>query len=249
MQHHFRAFSFVDRIRAFTPGQHIRGAYQVPVGADVFPLSLVAEAVGQLAAWAAMATVGFTHRPVAGLAGRIELGTGPQPGHWLELEAELESVDAEAVAYAGRARAGGEPVIRLEHCVGPMLPVVEFDDPQALRERFELLRGGGATPGLFGGLPELTPVPAESEPGRLMRATLAVPAQAPFFADHFPRRPVFPGSLLMHANLQLAAALAAQLPPPAAGGRWTVGFVADMKLRSFIPPGSVLALEVRLDEL
>jgi 3-hydroxyacyl-[acyl-carrier-protein] dehydratase len=74
-----------------------------------------------------------------------------------------------------------------------------------------------------------------------------VPASAPLFADHFPRRPVFPGTLLMHMNLQLAAALAAELPPPA-NGQWTLRSLRDVKLRAFIPPGELLELEAKVNE-
>jgi hypothetical protein len=55
-----------------------------------FPLPLVGEAIGQLAAWAAMAAVEFGQRPVAGLAGSIELLGEPRPGQVLELAAGLD---------------------------------------------------------------------------------------------------------------------------------------------------------------
>lgn len=248
MNEHFRAFSFVDRITAHEPGLRIRGGYTIPAGLDAFPGSLVAEAVGQLAAWAAMAVTGFERRPVAGLAGRIELLASIRPGQELELAAEMESADEDAVAYRGTARVNGTPVIRLEDCVGPMMPVVEFDDPRALRERFALLEGRGAEPGGFTGLPALGLDPVRDDAGGAEGAVLHVPASAPFFADHFPRRPVFPGSLLMHLNLQLAAALAGGLAPPAGGVRWTLRTVQDMKLRAFIAPGETLQLEARLNE-
>jgi 3-hydroxymyristoyl/3-hydroxydecanoyl-(acyl carrier protein) dehydratase len=170
-----------------------------------------------------------------------------QPGQTLELAADLDTVDMEAVSYGGTASVGGKPVIRLEHCVGPMMPLEEFDDPQALRSRFAVLCGSGATPGGFGGIPPLAFVRTNGEPGQSVRATLQVPGSAPFFGDHFPRRPVFPGTLLMHLNLQLVAALAAEIPAPA-GGCWHLKSVSDMKLRAFIPPGENLELEVKLDE-
>jgi 3-hydroxymyristoyl/3-hydroxydecanoyl-(acyl carrier protein) dehydratase len=248
MSEHFRAFSFVDRITAHEPGSRIRGGYVIPADLEAFPGSLVAEAVGQLAAWAAMAAAGFERRPVAGLAGRIELLAGIRPGQELELAAEMESVDEDAVAYRGTAQVNGTPVIRLEDCVGPMMPVEEFDDPRALRERFALLEGPGAEPGGFTGLPTLGLDPVRDGAGGATRAVLHVPAAAPFFADHFPRRPVFPGSLLMHLNLQLAAALAGELPPPAGGTGWALRIVRDMKLRTFIAPAETLDLEARLNE-
>ena len=68
MDDHFRAFSFVDRIQPDTGGAQIRGSYQIPEALTEFSSSLVAEAVGQLAAWAAMVAVDFRARPVAGIA-------------------------------------------------------------------------------------------------------------------------------------------------------------------------------------
>ena len=249
MDEHFRAFSFVDRIDSIQPGVRIGGRYAIPVGLESFPASLVAEAVGQLAALGAMAAVDFQCRPVAGLAGSIDLLAPVRPGQVLDLAAELETVDTDAVAYSGTAQVDGVPVLRLEHCVGPMMPLAEFDDPQALRDRFALLQGDGAVPGTFGGVPSFVLKPNGGETGQSLRATLRVPTSAPFFADHFPRRPVFPGSLLMNANLELAAALAAQLPAPPAGGSWTLRCLTDVKLRAFTPPGETLEIEARLSQL
>src|SRR5215470_16103807 len=149
MGEHFCAFSFVDRITDFQSGIRIRGRYAIPSELDAFPSSLAAEAVGQLAAWAAMAALNFERRPVAGLAGAIRLLAPIRPGQTLELSVELEGGDADAIGYSGVALIDGNPVIRLEHCVGPMVPQEEFDCPRALRERFELLCGPGAMPGGF----------------------------------------------------------------------------------------------------
>ncbi len=244
MDGHFCAFSFVDRITSLQRGSSIRGQYAIPPKLDAFPVSLVAEAVGQLAAWAAMAAVDFTHRPVAGIAGRIELLSIVQPGQVLDLSAELESVDIDAVGYCGTACVDGRPVIRLLDCIGPMLPLKEFDEPDAMRERCGLLHTVGAIPGGFPGLPALALARGECERGHLARAVLRVPSGAPFFADHFPRRPVFPGILLMHASMQTAAMLVEECCGKDA--TWLPRTISDMKLRSFISPGATLNLEARL---
>lgn len=249
-QHHFRAFSFVDRVTAVQSGISVRGTYTIPATIKEFSGSLVSEAVGQLAAWGSMAAVNFKSRPVAGIAGLVEMPGTVQPGQTLELAAEIESVEEDAVAYNGMASVNGSPVIRLHNCVGPMLPVEEFDDPQALRDRYSLLCGSGAAPGAFDGIPALTLDNLTREPGKSARATLQVPTEAPFFSDHFPRKPVFPGSLLMQLNLQLAGKLAEQLSrgSDAPATAWKLQSVSDMKLRTFIPPGEFLELEVKLDE-
>jgi hypothetical protein len=51
---HFAAFSFVDRITEFVPARSARGVFHVPATIPAFPACLVAEAVGQLAAWVSM---------------------------------------------------------------------------------------------------------------------------------------------------------------------------------------------------
>jgi 3-hydroxymyristoyl/3-hydroxydecanoyl-(acyl carrier protein) dehydratase len=238
MDGHFRAFSFVDRITSVEPGIRIRGEYTIPDTLDSFPLSLVGEAVGQLAAWSAMAAVNFTHRPVAGIAGAVELLADIRPGQRLELSAELQALDTEAAGYFGAACVAGVPVLRLLDCVGPMVPIDEFDDPQALRDRFDLLTTAGATPGAFGGLPPLWLEFESDETGQPASATLPVPVGAPFFSDHFPRRPVFPGTLLINASLQLASRFAA-----GTNVRWMPRSISNVKLRTFIAPGSTLNLK------
>ncbi len=243
MDAHFRAFSFVDRITSVRNGTQIRGHYAIPSDVDEFPVSLVGEAVGQLAAWAAMSALKFTHRPIAGLAGCIEFPGGAERGHscpqqlpngkqlieppcgpqnvtadrnvraplstpsalressstaqsWssalrphgvLELAANLESVDTESVAYNGTAHADGRLVVRLQDCLGPMVPLADLDDPQALANRFDLLCGPGAAPGGFRGLPPLALERTAGETGR-RRALLSKCRPRPPFS-----RTIFPG--------------------------------------------------------
>jgi 3-hydroxymyristoyl/3-hydroxydecanoyl-(acyl carrier protein) dehydratase len=248
MDLHFRAFSFIDRITSLDDKVRIRGRYTIPGGLTAFSTSLAAEAVGQLAAWAGMAAVNFRLRPIAGIGGTVEYLSSPRPGQELEISADLESLDDDAVAYDGVASADGVPVVRLKNCVGPMVPLEEFDDPEHLRDRFAILRGAGAAPGGFGGLPLIQVDRARNSSSQSRCATVHVPASADFFADHFPRRAVFPGSLLMHVNLELAAELAAELPAPATGGQWQLRAVHDVKFRAFIPPGDLLKTEVRVAE-
>jgi len=72
-----------------------------------------------------------------------------------------------------------------------------------------------------------------------------VPAAAPFFADHFPRRPVFPATLLLDAQIGLALQLAAEALDLPAGTQPAPVRMTHVKMRSFIPPGEVLALDAQ----
>jgi len=243
MSPHFAAYSFVDRITEFEPAKRARGAFAVPAHLPAFSSCLVAEAVGQLAAWVSMAHIDFRGRPVAALATETRFTGDAVPGRALDLAVDIADCDDDAVAYSGAAYVDGQRIIELVDCLGPMLPVADFDSPEALRERFELLLDGGAAPGRFQGvqLPDVTIV--EHVPGESMRATLDVPESAPFFGDHFPRRAVFPATLLLDTQIRLARDLAR-------GAAWRNGGeprpvrVTNVKVRAFTLPGQKLELSV-----
>jgi 3-hydroxyacyl-[acyl-carrier-protein] dehydratase len=246
MADHFAAFSFVDRITEFEPGRRAGGRYVVPAGVAAFPSCLVAEAVGQLAAWAAMAHVDFRGRPVAALASETRFCSDVVPGSTLRLAVDIQSCDDDAVAYAGRARVDGTDVIELVDCLGPMLPVEEFDSPSELAARLRLIRGEGATAGAFRGVVAPRVVPSSDVPGVSASATLHVPESAPFFGDHFPRRPVFPATLLLDAQIGHAMSVANAATHWPAGTKPSPSRMTHVKMRSFIPPGAVLEIDAKL---
>ncbi len=244
----FRAFSFVDRITRCTPGVRVEGIYTVPPHVTRFPNSLMAEAVGQLAAWSAMARLDFAWRPVAGLAAESRYHHAAAPGALLALEANIERCDPEAVAYSGRASINGHCAVELVDCVGPMLPMEEFDAPETVRSDFALLCTRGAAADRFNGVPVPQLTTVEHAPGRRVRANLRVPqrTEAAYFDDHFPRRPVFPGTLLMDAFAQLAVPLARERPHAQGDAPFEVRNVSHVKIRSFTAPGAELELDVEL---
>ena len=246
MTDHFAAFTFVDRITELAEGARARGVFAVPAGIREFPACLVAEAVGQLAAWVAMSKIEFRGRPVAALATETRFHRDVRPGEMLELGVEIEDCDDDAVAYSGWANVGGAQAIELIHCLGPMLPVEDFDSPDEMRCHFALLRGRGSPGGRFGGVDAPRIDVIEHTPGRFERAELHVPEHARFFADHFPRNPVFPATLLLDSQIRLAASLAREAlartaePVPAR--------MTHMKMRSFITPGQIVEIKAALAE-
>src|SRR5271169_2017147 len=242
MSDHFAAFSFVDRITALEPGVGGRACFDVPGHIGSFPACLVAEAVGQLAAWIAMARIDFRGRPVAALATETLFHGQVAPGSRLELEVEVESCDDEAVAYGGGAYVDGTRVIELKDCLGPMLPVQEFDAPEALRERFGLLCAVGAPGGRFRGVAVPALIGLDGVAGQSARALLQVPQSAPFFADHFPRRPVFPATLLLDSQIRLAMDLARSAIGAAATTPLIPRRMTHVKMRSFLAPGQQVEL-------
>ena len=244
MNGRYASFTFVDRITVIEPGVAATGTFHIPAHAGTFPSSLLAEATGQLAAWVAIARLGFRLRPVAGIARETVYAGVPQPGDALEMEIRIDSCEDDAVAYQGRARIDGRTVLELTDCVGPMLPLDAFDDPDAMRAFYAVLCSTGASVDRFPGI-EVAPLePLEHETGRHASARLAVPREAPYFLDHFPRRHVFPGTLLLDRMTTLAARVASEA---AAGAAVLARRVTDVKLRSFTEPGASLTLIADLD--
>lgn len=246
MSDHFRAFSFVDRILSDSVGERIEGEYRVPGTIAAFPSSLVAESIGQCAAMSSMKVVDFRFRPVAGIAGAVDFFRPVRPGEILRLEATLVKADEEAVGYDGVATVDGEPVVRLHDCLGPMVPMEDFDDPAAVAARYDLLSGEGAEPGVFPGVPLLDYEAGESEPGEWAEGLFRIPETGSFFGDHFPRRPVFPGTLLMDAKLRFVEEFAAGLP---GDGSWEVAGMRNIKLRAFMPPGEELSFRAEAEKI
>ncbi len=240
MDDHFSAFTFVDRITQLSAGASARGLFSIPARVRDFPACLVAEAVGQLAAWVAMSRIDFRGRPVAALATETRFHRDVRPGDALELGVEIDDCDDHAVAYSGWARVGGAMAIELVDCLGPMLPVEDFDSPDAMREHFLLLCGPGSAGGSFDGIDPPAVAISAHVAAESVRANLQVPRHARFFADHFPRNPVFPATLLLDSQIRLATELAREVI-----GRGPAPMPARMthvKMRSFIAPGQLVEI-------
>ncbi|HVF65668.1 MAG TPA: hypothetical protein VNE58_16900 [Casimicrobiaceae bacterium] len=243
MQGRYAAFTFVDRITTLVPGVSARATFHIPATIRGFPSALLAEATGQLAAWVAVAKLDFRLRPVAGIAHESIYTGAPKPGDTLVTEIRIDSCEDDAVAYQGTARIADDTVCTLRDCVGPMLPLEDFDDADAMRAFFATLTTAGAAIDRFEGVDDLPLDVVEQDVGGRIAATLDVPDTAGFFADHFPRRPVFPGTLLLDRMAALADRVVRELRKPAG----SLHRVTDVKLRSFIEPGTRLQLRASVE--
>ena len=242
-------FILVDRISGTARGR-ARGVLKLPAGVEGVPACMAAEAVGQLAAWIAMERSGFSLRPVAGVAGKVRGPGRPPAARLLDLEVEIESMDDRAVIYSGRALASEREAVKLEGCLGPMLPIERFDDPERMRSLHAELVSTGRNEGSSGPpeFPRITPRRIQRE-GGIARAELEAPREAGFYADHFPRRAVFPGTLLLDAMIRLAEPVAAVSIGLSEESAPSSVSVSGAKMRAFVEPGDILALEASLERV
>jgi 3-hydroxyacyl-[acyl-carrier-protein] dehydratase len=87
---------------------------------------------------------------------------------------------------------------------------------------------------------------AERSGDRIVTEWRADPA-APFFAGHYPGRPLVPGVLLCECALQAGAILCAGEDAPE-GSVPVVAKIAEARFRRMVVPGETVRCEVSLDE-
>jgi 3-hydroxyacyl-[acyl-carrier-protein] dehydratase len=88
----------------------------------------------------------------------------------------------------------------------------------------------------------------ELEPGRRVVATREVRAEDPWFAGHFPGRPVMPGVLIVEAMAQ-AGAVAVLIEEENRGKIAFFAGIDDCRFKRVVEPGDVLTLTCEIDAL
>jgi 3-hydroxyacyl-[acyl-carrier-protein] dehydratase len=86
----------------------------------------------------------------------------------------------------------------------------------------------------------------ELEPGRRVVARREVRAEDPWFAGHFPERPVMPGVLIVEAMAQ-AGAVAVLIEEQNQGKIAFFAGIDDCRFKRVVSPGDVLTLTCEID--
>ncbi len=86
------------------------------------------------------------------------------------------------------------------------------------------------------------------KPGEYLVAVKNVSVNEPFFPGHFPKRPVFPGVLIMEALAQATGLLAfkTQGKKPDGTSLYYFAGIDDCRFKQPVQPGDQLILEVKL---
>ena len=232
------------------------------------PPCILGEAAGQLAAWTVMAANDFTRRPVGALIERVDILGQVHGGDPVLLDIRVEEVDDKSLIYHGVARVLGADVVRFENAFSPLLPVEDFDDPSDLGRHFHDIHQPGEASDLSlvasldpAKVPTSSPLAAyddarpidygcslilDHDPGREIVAEKRFDGTEPFFADHFPRKPVVPLTVLMECLLRMAR----QLLDEGSDGHDPMSriTVRNAKINRFIHPNDSIRTTVRMLE-
>ena len=252
-------FLFVERIVELVPATFVRGLMTITAenaflclddkGVMCFMPSFIGEALGQLAAWNVMFSNDFKQRPVAGIASSARLIRPAYVGETLILESFIDHLDDTAVQYHSVARVGDEVIFSIDGALGPLLPMSDFIEPAVVRQQFQdIYYPDGAS---FAAVhddttvsPVLSKVPMvfdrtfDFEAGVRLSAEKTIRADAPYFPDHFPKKPVWPMTVLLECTINLAREFVLRSKFDAV---YQVSEVRRVKMKDFVQPGDVIS--------
>ena len=257
-------FLFVDRILHSVRGEWIQGIKHITpddyylsltdTGLQHFMPSLIGETLGQLAAWNVMEAIDFAKRPVAGVVACATVHRPAYVGETLLLESYIDSLDDVAVQYHSVARVDDDIVFTIDGALGPLLPMGDFIGQDEVRRQFaEINRPGEwpipllesserliTTPEMRAQCPSFDAI-LTSEPGIQLTAIKRISRSVPYFADHFPNKPVLPMTILLECKLNLAREFIKRAEFKQS---YQVGEMRRIKMNVFVYPGDVVTCQV-----
>lgn len=263
-------FLFVDKILSTGTNGVVRGIKHITAddyyltrdesGQIVFMPCLIGETLGQLAAWQVMKECDFKLRPVAGVVASATSHQSVPVGSTLQLESVIESCDESAVQYHSVATVGKDVVFTIDGALGPMLPMSDFIDAEVVRRQYkEIAPNGEDHPGIDSLLPSettqqlfkpsISPISfqfdgvIDFQPKQSIQAIKKITFAAPYFADHFPLKPVLPLTVLLESKINLARTFLdhSQFAKP-----YRFEQMRKIKMNAFVQPGEVVHTNVKV---
>ena len=261
-------FLFVDQVIECKPKVSIRGVKHITAddyylcqdeqGLTCFIPSLIGETLGQLAAWNVMVACDFELRPVAGICSSAKFTRSAYLCETLLLEAVIDDLDAQMVAYHATASVGDQVVCTLSGALGPLLPMHDFIDPQYVRQQWaeinrpsswpvqENTAGQALCPPVILRPPMTFDRMCSVEPMVGCVAEKCLTRAADYFPDHFPNKPVMPLTVLLECKRNLARSF---LEISGLSEFSTLYEVRKIKMHAFILPGDRIACTIRLKHI
>lgn len=263
-------FLFVDQLLKFELGigavgiKHVtaQDAYLIatPSGKPALRSCIVGEALGQLCSWYIIKATDAKLRSVAGIVSKVVMTGQAYLGDTIELNIGVDRLDDEAVIWHGEAKVAGQTIVVVESSVGPCLPMADFNDPEEVRIQLKMIDRPGTVPAAQEAqtllnneikyYPELVSFDTilAWESGKQIIAQKKISVIAPFFTDHFPRKPVLPLTILLEAKLNLAQKFIADMLGEIESAKFYPSSVRNIKMKDFVQPGSVLTSKIFLKE-
>lgn len=261
------SFLLVDRITDFQSGKLVKGlkhisasepylSYSPETKQTIFLPALLGEAVGQMTAWAVMDAFDFQVRPIAGIVSQVNIFGEAKVGDILEMSAEIHALDDQAVEYSGQAKVSGQTIFEIERAIGPMINMAEVNERAEVLQQFAMISSDLASSNiedyqsaepwdLFPDLALNTGINPQGCFDRVLKlsqseeciAEKLVSLSAPYFKDHFPKKPVLPLTILLNCKIEFAKLY---LKNFFSTEQFRVRCARKIKMSQFVLPGQVV---------
>lgn len=263
-------FLFVDQILELEAGKRAVGIKQVTAhdaylypdhaGVPTLRSCIVGECLGQLCSWVVIKATAGKMRSVGGIVSAVQMLGEARIGDTIKLEIDVDFLDEQAVNWHGHASVGDKTIFVVESSIGPCLPMTDFNDIDEVNQQLAILDRSGSFPEIPDGrlvsplsvkyYPELVSYDRiiSWETGKEVVAQKNISWLAPYLADHFPKKPVFPISLALESKLQLAFPFLAELYGEQITKEFVPERVYNIKMNDFVMPGSVLITKMTLKQ-
>ncbi len=269
------AFLYVDRITDYQDEKFIRGLkhvtrnepffYWLPNGRRVLSPAVVLEAMAQLGAWLKMKSTDFKYRPVLLCGDRVEYFDVPEAGDTIEIVNEVVDFQEDVITLNGEAYIDGKLIIRSETSRGYLLPMDDFDCSVKLSRNFDRLFKSKHTTiiprsekllslksvcgaGSFDALRLLDGI-IDHTPYKEVVAFKNFSSCESFFNEHFVRRPVVPGVMLITFVGEVCQYLLRQeLEFPLRERALIPTYISHTRFRKFVEPGDQAVVQVKVIE-
>ncbi|MEM1243189.1 MAG: hypothetical protein AAGG80_00025 [Pseudomonadota bacterium] len=263
-------FLFVDRIFDLKPTISTLGIKHITPSDDYLVhkpgqkpsiLScILGEAIGQLCSWNIIKASDFKLRLVGGIVKEVNIYADAYLGESVILENKIDVLDLQnqVTHFSGIARVGDKKILEVKDGLGPLLPVAEFGDSENVKQQLKVLWRPGELPTpcefqlteeTFS--PKLNPYVNYDriihwENNVSVVAEKLISQSAPYFADHFPGRPVLPLSFLLECTLQLGYRFIAASDKLIDINQWQVKQVQRIKMMEFVEPGDIVRTTIKV---
>lgn len=270
-------FIFVDRILKLEKGKYAEGIKNVSFSDEylvhrvsnfpVMPRSLTVEAIAQLISWLVIFTTDFSVKPIAVTTEETKFLGDVRPGDQMLLKAEINSMHEEDALCSGSAEVNGKIVTELKNGICAFIPIEELEDVSVVKEMSfslfpdrsfqDFLDYKKSNPGTNSHFHrnkfDLNAVDKvlKIENGKRILGVKSFTMTEDFGSDHFPVKPVMPGTMIIEAFVQLSERLLSSTIKEKTGAIIKIipKGSRKIKFRRYVRPGDQMILEVNLSNL
>lgn len=271
-------FLFVDRILEIEKGKFAKGIKNVSYSDEylvnivpnfpLMPRSLSVEAIAQLISWLVIYTKDFSAKPIAVMIDKTKFHDVIRPGDQLFIRAEINSMHKDEALCSGTAEVNGKIVTELHNGICAFIPIEELEDTLTVKRKFLSLFG---RKNLHEFLKDadlksrdnsylnsdnnfnlnLMDKVVEIEIGKRVRGIKNITMTEDFIVDHFPKKHVMPGTMIVESFIQLSEKLLSDTIKAQRGSTVKILFDESRKLkfRQYVKPGDKMVVDINLIDL